>query len=93
MKLKYYIAILTQFIIMSNCLAQIKVKGFVYDSIAKAPLTGVNIKEMHTTNSTITNYSGKFKLVVSDTARVQVSYPGYKNVTFKAREYKGDTIS
>jgi len=92
MKLKYYIAILTQFIIVSNCLAQIEVKGFVYDSIAKEPLAGANIYELHTTNQTFANFYGKFKLVVSDTARVQVSYIGYKGVTFKAREYKGDTI-
>lgn len=91
-RLKYYIAFLTQLILVSNCLAQIELKGYVYDGINMLPLAGANIYEENTSNGIISDYSGKFKLVVNDSSTVRISFIGFEDVTINAADYKGDTI-
>ena len=91
-RLKYCFVILIQLIIATNCLAQIEIKGLVFDGINMLPLAGANIYEENTTNGTISDYSGKFKIVVSDSATIRISFIGFLDVTINAAEYQGDTI-
>ncbi len=57
--------------------AQIQVSGSVVDS-ANEPLPGVSVKEVGTSNGTVTDVDGLFKITVkSDKAVLEFSYVGY----------------
>ena len=62
-------------------LAQIQVSGSVVDS-ANEPLPGVSVKEVGTSNGTVTDIDGLFKITVkSDKAVLEFSYVGYTTKT------------
>lgn len=91
-QLKYFIAILVQLAIVSDCLAQIELKGLVYNGKDMLPLAGAVIYEENTTNGTTTDYSGKFEIVVNDSATIRIAYIGFEDVTILSADYRGDTI-
>lgn len=53
-----------------------KVTGVIKDQNGE-PIIGANVVEKGTTNGIITDLDGKFSLIVSDNAVIQVSYIGY----------------
>ncbi len=57
----------------------ILVSGQVMDAY-NMPLIGVNVREVGTTNGTITDFDGNFNLTVSSGATISFSYIGYKTV-------------
>lgn len=62
-----------------NGLAQTGViKGLVTDETGE-PLIGVNIVEIGTTNGTITDVNGTFKLSAHPNGRLKITYVGYKS--------------
>jgi len=91
-RLKYIFVILIQWVISTSCFAQIEIIGFVYDKANNLPIAGANIYEENTTNCVISDYSGKFKITVNDSAAVLISYIGFLDTTIIAAEYQGDKI-
>ena len=62
-----------------NVMAQTKtITGTVVDA-TNEPVIGASVVEAGTTNGTITDLDGKFSLNVSQGAKINVSYIGYKN--------------
>ena len=60
------------------------IKGTVLDE-SGAPIIGANVIEKGTTNGTITDLNGGFRLEISDNASLQISYIGYVNHEVKVR--------
>jgi len=59
-----------------------EIKGVVYDSKSVEPLPGVNVVVEGTTNGTITDIDGKYKITVtSQKANLQFSFMGYSPQT------------
>lgn len=67
---------------------KITVQGTVVDAKGE-PLIGVSILEMGTTNGTITDFDGKFTLSVSEGAKLELSYIGYKAQQLAAKADMG----
>ena len=63
---------------------KITVQGTVVDAKGE-PLIGVSILETGTTNGTITDFDGKFTLSVSENAKLELSYIGYKSQQLTAK--------
>ena len=64
-----------------NVMAQTKtITGTVVDA-TNEPVIGASVVEAGTTNGTITDLDGKFSLNVSQGAKINVSYIGYKTQT------------
>lgn len=62
---------------------QITVQGHIKDS-AGEPIIGANVIEKNTTNGTITDFDGNFRLTVSPNATLSVTYIGYTPQEVKA---------
>lgn len=62
---------------------QISVKGVVVDNQGE-PVVGASVVQENTTNGTITDLNGEFKLTVSVGAMLKITFIGYKNVIVKA---------
>ncbi len=58
---------------------KMQVTGTVVSAADDLPLIGVNVLEKGTTNGTITDLDGNFKLTVTNGAVIQLKYVGYKN--------------
>lgn len=73
--------ILVLFACVSSFAQQTKnISGTVYDSSTGEALIGVSIKEVGTSNGTITDFDGKYQLTVAAN-QVAFSYVGYKTET------------
>ena len=57
--------------------AQKEISGNVKDTNGN-PLIGVNILEKGTTNGTVTDFDGQFKLIVKESAILEISFIGYE---------------
>ena len=58
--------------------AQVQIQGHVADQTDKSPLTGVTIVEKGTTNGTVSDLDGNFKLTVQDgNGSIVLNYTGY----------------
>ena len=60
--------------------AQVTVTGTVKDADG-SPLPGVNISEVGTSNGTITDFDGQYKISVGEDARLEFSFVGYNSTT------------
>lgn len=56
----------------------IKVKGIVTDAKGE-PVIGATVREKGTTNGTITDFDGKFELLIKKGLSIEVSYIGYQS--------------
>lgn len=56
----------------------IKVKGIVTDAKGE-PVIGATVREKGTTNGTITDFDGKFELLIKKGSSIEVSYIGYQS--------------
>ena len=74
------------FVLLLFCLAtthlaaQIRVSGFVSDSLSGERLIGVNIVETGAANGTTSDNNGYFTLMIRQPAVLQLTYVGYKPV-------------
>ena len=90
---KYFFIIILQLILSYNCVAQIKVIGYVYDKTDNTPLTNAIVCEQGTENRVATNRSGKFKIKVKDSlAKIKVTYPTHQDTLVNVKNYKGEKI-
>ena len=62
-----------------------KIKGTIVDSKTGEPIIGASVKVKGTKLATITDIYGNFELNAPEGAQLQVSYVGYKNEEFEAR--------
>lgn len=62
-----------------------KIKGTIVDSKTGEPIIGASVKVKGTKLTTITDIDGNFELNALEGAQLQVSYVGYKNEEFEAR--------
>ena len=62
---------------------KISVKGKIIDFNGE-PIIGATVKEQGTTNGTITDFDGNFKITVKEGSSLFVSYVGYQNKSVKA---------
>lgn len=62
-----------------------KIKGTIVDSKTGDPIIGASVKVKGTKLATITDLDGNFELNAPEGAQIQVSYVGYKNEEFEAR--------
>ena len=62
-----------------------KIKGTIVDSKTGEPIIGASVKVKGTKLATITDIDGNFELNAPEGAQLQVSYVGYKNEEFEAR--------
>lgn len=62
-----------------------KIKGTIVDSKTGEPIIGASVKVKGTKLATITDVDGNFELNAPEGAPLLVSYVGYKNEEFKAR--------
>lgn len=67
----------------SNSKKKVNVKGKIVD-IKGEPVIGAAVKEQGTTNGTITDFDGNFKLTVKEGSSLFVSYVGYQDKSVKA---------
>ena len=74
---------LGMFLSLSAFAQQITVNGHVKDSMGE-PVIGANVLEKNTTNGTITDIDGNFKLQAAKGATLVISYVGYLPVEVKA---------
>ena len=71
-----------------NVMAQTKtITGTVVDA-TNEPVIGASVVEAGTTNGTITDLDGKFSLNVSQGAKINVSYIGYKTQHLRKAKIK-----
>lgn len=71
----------------SDKIQKISVKGKVVD-VNGEPIIGATIKELGTTNGTITDFDGNFSFDVAKDAKLEISYVGYKQEYLKAQPDK-----
>ncbi len=62
-----------------------KIKGTIVDSKTGEPIIGASVKVKGTKHATITDVDGNFELNAPEGAPLLVSYVGYKNEEFEAR--------
>ena len=62
-----------------------KIKGTIVDSKTGEPIIGASVKVKGTKHATITDVDGNFELNAPEGASLLVSYVGYKNEEFEAR--------
>lgn len=62
----------------------VKVKGNVVDAFGE-PVVGATVKEVGTTNGTITNVDGNFSLEATVNNQLEISYMGYQTLAVKAQ--------
>lgn len=67
------------------------IKGSVIDETG-SPIIGATIKELSTTNGTISDFDGNFSLVVAKGASIEASYIGYKSQIIKITNNKALVI-
>ena len=58
---------------------QIEVSGTVVDADDGLPLPGVTVLEKGTTNGTVTDFDGKYKISVAEAATLVFSFVGYES--------------
>lgn len=63
-----------------------KIKGTIVDSKTGEPIIGASVKVKGTKLATITDIDGHFELKAPEGATLEVSYVGYKNEAFVARD-------
>jgi len=66
---------------------QISVSGVVVDNQGN-PIIGASVLEEKTSNGTITNLDGEFKLTVAAGSMLKITFIGYKDVLVKASDVK-----
>ena len=62
--------------------SKITVTGNVVDGMGE-PIIGASVLEVGTTNGTITDFDGNFKIQVKPTAQIRLSYVGFETQTVK----------
>ncbi len=62
----------------------LKVSGIITSKSDGEPVIGASVVEAGTTNGVISDFEGKFTLIVKHGANISVSYVGYKTQTVKA---------
>ncbi|HNP23541.1 MAG TPA: SusC/RagA family TonB-linked outer membrane protein [Panacibacter sp.] len=65
------------------------VTGKVTD-ISGLPMAGVSVSVLKSTQGTVTDADGKFKIQVADNASIVFSFTGFKSQTFKVSDASGD---
>ncbi|MEH0152868.1 TonB-dependent receptor [Limibacter armeniacum] len=79
LKLLFCVILLCQLLLPQVTRAQANlISGHVFSSDDGEPLIGVNVVEKGSTNGTITDLDGKFKLSIKSNSTLVVSYIGYK---------------
>lgn len=78
-----YLLILLACIISLSAMAQTTFSGVVKDSGGE-PLIGASVLVKGTSNGTMTDLDGNFKITANDGAVLQISYVGYKSTELKA---------
>ena len=63
-----------------------KIKGTIVDSKTGEPIIGASVKVKGTKLATITDIDGRFEIKAAEGAPLEVSYVGYKNEEFQARD-------
>ncbi len=82
--MKKYLFFLLSFMLSINLMAQKKtITGKVVDATNQS-LIGATVKEVGTTNGTITNYDGNFTLSVTPGATLEITYIGFSSTKVKA---------
>jgi len=78
---KYLIIIGTQLLVFATSLGaqQVRVSGFVIDSISRERLIGAYITEQGTQNGSIADNNGYFSIVIKPTSSLKFSFIGYKS--------------
>ena len=71
--------------------AQKTVTGKIVDTVGES-LIGVNILESGTSNGTVTDFDGNFKLTVQEDATIVISYVGYEPQTLKVADQSSFSI-
>jgi len=66
--------------------AQIRVSGFVIDSLSGERLIGVNIVEIGAANGTTSDNNGYFTLMIRQPSVIQLTYVGYKPVEIRVEK-------
>lgn len=64
----------------SSVHAQIRISGFVKDSLSGERLLGAHVLDVHTGNGVITDNSGYFNIAVKVQASLRISYIGYHSL-------------
>lgn len=67
-------------------------KGRIVDAKSGETLIGVNIRILGTTTGAISDFDGRFQLVVKANSVIQFSYVGYKPIEMKAEEAIKKTV-
>lgn len=83
------------FILIGNALAQTgtqQISGRVLTENEKEPLIGVTVMESGTSNGTVTDLDGKFKLNVKKGSTIRFSYLNYVTRTLPASSVSGDIL-
>lgn len=70
---------------------QLEVSGTVYDE-QKQPLIGASVQEKKTTNGTVTDIDGKYRLKTEKGKTLVFSYIGYKTQEVKVKDAKLDVF-
>ena len=94
MKTIYTKLLLFTLLLPFSALAQSALEGKVVDKISKQPLPGVNVVVQGATNSTQTDFDGKFRLTkIKKGDKITVSYLGYNSVTIPFTGQASLTVS
>ena len=78
---KYLIIIGTQLLVFAASLGaqQVRVSGFVIDSLSRERLIGAYITEQGTQNGSVADNNGYFSIVIKPTSSLKFSFIGYKS--------------
>ena len=90
---KYFVHIISFLILLPACLIaqQVRVTGFVTDSLSHEKLIGAYITESGTINGTIADNNGYFSIVIKPTSSLKFSFLGYKSFQTD-NKFKNDTL-
>ena len=75
-----------------NLAGQIRISGFVKDSITNEVLVGAHVYNENTRKGTATDNNGFFSLIVNNNSKVQITYVGYSQKEFVVNEQQSSPI-
>ena len=78
--MKKYFLLIVMFLTAAGLMAQITVEGIVYSKESNETIPGVTVQVAGTTNGTVTDLDGKYKITTDPEATLKFSYVGYKSV-------------
>ena len=78
--MKKYFLLFISFLSAVSLMAQITVEGTVYSKESNETLPGVTVLVVGTSNGTVTDLDGKYKITTDPNATLKFSYVGYKSI-------------